>query len=81
MAEPVLILVAAAPVGLVGGWLAADVMAGVLFGPDVPVEMPGELWFAVGVAAGGGLAAVALASVGPFADFVRRVDPGGRDAV
>ncbi|GAA2088400.1 FtsX-like permease family protein [Actinomadura alba] len=80
LAEPISLLAAAVPAGLLAGRLAATTMSAALFGPRIPVGAPGELWLAVGLAAAGGLAAVVLASraalIRPVTEQFRRAGTG-----
>lgn len=60
VAEPLVVLVLAVPVGTLLGWLAAHLLAGHLLGAGIPVGLPALSWVAAVVAVlGGGAAAVA----------------------
>ncbi len=62
LSEPVILLLAALPLGMVIGWLAAGALGRLDLGPGTPTAVPGLAWAAAGVATAGGLAAVILAA-------------------
>jgi putative ABC transport system permease protein len=62
LSEPAVILLAALPVGLLVGWVAADQLARDLLLPHTPVGLPWTAWAAAAAAVAGGFAAVILAA-------------------
>jgi putative ABC transport system permease protein len=82
LAEPVLLLGVAVPVGFSAGRLAGGALSALMFGPEIPMGVPDELWLAVAVAAAGGVTAVVLASraalVRPVTEQFRRAGPASR---
>jgi len=62
LSEPAVILLAALPVGLLVGWVAADELAKTLLLPNTPVGLPWTAWAAAAGAVAGGFAAVILAA-------------------
>ncbi len=82
LSEPVVLLLAALPLGVLAGWGATGVLARVLLG-GVPVRLPVLGWAAAGAATAGGLAAVVLAARRtlrrPVAEQWRRAGRRGAD--
>jgi putative ABC transport system permease protein len=62
LAEPVLLLVLALPLGALAGWGATRLLCRVLLRPGTVVPLPPLAWAAAAVATAGGLAAVVLAA-------------------
>jgi putative ABC transport system permease protein len=62
LSEPAVILLAALPIGLLVGWVAADQLAGALLLPHTPVGLPWTALAAAAAAVAGGFAAVILAA-------------------
>lgn len=62
LSEPVVLLVAALPAGVAGGWFLTASLSGALLGPDIPVTVGWVAWVAAGGAVAGGLLAAALAA-------------------
>ncbi len=62
LAEPVAILVVAAPLGLLAGWGAAGLFAAAAFVPGTPVQLGWEPVAAIAAAFAGGLVAAGLAA-------------------
>jgi hypothetical protein len=87
MLESVLLLLVSVPLGVAVGTVAVRAVAGAVFGPDALVTFPVTAWLSAGVAAAGGLLAVALGAVATFRRPVlaqwRRAnrDPGARSSV
>jgi len=59
LAEPVILLAVALPVGVLAGWGITTGLGHILFRPGTPVGLPGASWLAAAVATAGGVAAVA----------------------
>ena len=59
LAEPVILLGVALPVGVLAGWAITTGLGHILFRPGTPVGLPQTSWLAAAVATAGGLAAVA----------------------
>ncbi|KAB2342724.1 FtsX-like permease family protein [Actinomadura rudentiformis] len=62
LAEPLLLLLAALPLGVALGRVTARAMAAALFGSTVPMGMPPTVWLAAAGTVAGGVAAVVIAS-------------------
>jgi hypothetical protein len=62
LAEPVILLAVALPVGVLAGWGITRALGHILFRPGTPVLLPATSWLAAAVATAGGLAAVAGAA-------------------
>ncbi len=58
LAEPVILLAVALPVGVLAGWVITTGLGHILFRPGTPVGLPATSWLAAAVATVGGLAAV-----------------------
>jgi putative ABC transport system permease protein len=59
LAEPVILLGVALPLGVLAGWGITTGLGHILFRPGTPVGLPQTSWLAAAVATAGGLAAVA----------------------
>ena len=59
LAEPVILLAVALPLGVLAGWAITAGLGHILFRPGTPVGLPATCWLAAAVATAGGLAAVA----------------------
>ncbi len=59
LAEPVILLAVALPLGVLAGWGITAGLGHILFRPGTPVGLPATCWLAAVVATAGGLAAVA----------------------
>lgn len=62
LAEPVIVLLAAVPLGVLGGWGAAHLLAGRLLRPGTAVGIPALAWAGSAAALAGGFLATVLAS-------------------
>lgn len=58
LAEPVILLAVALPVGVLAGWGITTGLGHILFRPGTPVGLPATSWLAAAVATAGGVAAV-----------------------
>ena len=58
LAEPVILLAVALPLGVLAGWGITAGLGHILFRPGTPVGLPATCWLAAVVATAGGLAAV-----------------------
>jgi putative ABC transport system permease protein len=62
LAEPVAVLLAAWPVGVLAGFAAAGQLGRIMLVPGTPASLPLTAWAAAAVSVGGGLTAVAMAA-------------------
>ena len=62
LAEPVILLAIALPVGAAAGWAITSGLAHILLRPGTPVGLPAAAWLAAAVATVGGLIAVMVAA-------------------
>ena len=62
LAEPVILLAIALPVGAAAGWAITAGLAHILLRPGTPVGLPATAWLAAAVATVGGLIAVVVAA-------------------
>jgi putative ABC transport system permease protein len=60
LAEPVVVLLAALPCGVLAGWAAAAGLTRTLLLPGGPADLPGTAWIAAAAAVAGGVVAVIL---------------------
>ena len=76
--EPMLLVIAAVPVGVWAGSLALDATGRSILGPNVALTVPGSAWAAAGFAGLGGVVAAVLASIAvlrrPVIDQWRRTE-------
>ena len=60
LADPVVLLLAALPAGVIAGWAAAAGLARSLLLPGTPIDLPWTAWIAAAAAIGGGLVAIIM---------------------
>jgi putative ABC transport system permease protein len=79
LVEPITLVLVAVPVGLIGAWVAVDLLAHQVLLPGTSVTIPSGVWAAVGATAAGSVLACALAARRsvrmPVADQLRRQSP------